>query len=658
MNLKHFLSTLILLLLLIFSPTTHAQPSHIKWSFVLDGYNDVDISDIAVDSSGNTYAAINYTSNLTIPVLNKKLPYAPHVHGLIIKLDNKGKPVWAHPFKSDFDNRIKDISIAPNGDLLITGFGDGLLEFPGLKDTLKAGTAPDKKNMRFTRYQGFYAARYSPKGERLWVKYWNCAWGEGLSIAANKRNEVYMTYYHEHKIIDNGIVIDSFVQNETAKVKIGMAKFSANGELQQLKTLNYIKGSSIISHSIKFDNEDNILLYGWFTEKMKLSEKDSIKNDPYYESLDSYIAKYKPDGKLMWVKQIGGRNTQLIKEISIAPDNSIYATGRYDFECIIGDGIKPIQQSSYEWKSGCSFFYIHLFDDGEMDFVQYIKNKGYNSYFSGQSIATDPSGNVHIIGDFNDTLRVSGFEAAAYHHNFTGAYSYWKKDTLQKLEKIGEATDCWINTSRIAITGTAFASAGMYCGSKSTLNINGKQLLLSNNDYGRSTYIYGGTLPQEKTPPLQPLASKKVMQQNRTKALQPLFACVKPTESPAPDVWFPTTDTITTLAMASNANTSTDSTITRTPNPSPCGEKVTGMEASVYPNPTVNELNVKISGVNGNIQLDIVSADGRLLLTQHIEEAGNEQIITFNLSQLTSGTYFVRLSHSNYQKAIRFVKTN
>lgn len=640
------------LLLIIFYTTTQAQPSNIKWSFILDGYNDVYMSDIEVDSSGNTYAAINYTSNLTIPILNKKLPHAPHVHGLIIKLDNKGKPLWAHPFKSDFDNRIRDISIAPNGDLLVTGFGDGLLEFPGLKDTLKAGTAPDKKNMRFTRYQGFYAARYSPKGERLWVRYWNCAWGEGMSIAANKRNEVYMTYYHQHQIIDNGTVIDSFIQSKSAEKKVGMAKFNANGELQQLKTLSYETSTSYTTAAyLKFDHEDNLLLYGCFWGKMKFSEKDSLTNDSYYESIDSYIAKYNPNGKFLWAKQIGGRNVQRINDISVTSDNSIYATGRYDFECIIGDGINVIQKSKYEWKSGGSFFYFHVFDDGEMDFTRYVNNKGYDSYFSGYSIATDPSGNVHIVGDFNDTLRIDNFTLTAYHHNFTGAYSYWKKDTLYLMEKIGDANEGNIEARHISINSTTFAGAGDYYGNKNTLNINGKQLQLSNNDYGRCCYIYGGSLPKEKTHQQSSLASKKIIRQNRTQQLQPLLACVKPTENAAPDVWFPK-DTAT--IAATNANTST--AINR--NQSPCGEKVTGMEALVYPNPTVGELNIKLSGVSGTIQLDILSAEGKLLLTQRLEETVNEQVITFNLSQLNSGTYFVRLSNNSYQKAIRFVKIN
>ena len=54
---------------LILSFSSSAQTNKAKWYFLLDGYLDVIIKDIAVDTSGNTYLAVDYSGNLTVPVL-------------------------------------------------------------------------------------------------------------------------------------------------------------------------------------------------------------------------------------------------------------------------------------------------------------------------------------------------------------------------------------------------------------------------------------------------------------------------------------------------------------------------------------------------------------------------------------------------------------
>jgi len=133
---------------------TKAQLPDFKWKYIFDGYNTVWLADLVVDSKGNTYVGVNYTSQLSLPGLEKqKLPHPGHVHSLIVKIDTTGKAVWAHPFKSSFDNRVNDLALAPNGDLLVTGFGDGQMHFPGSKDTPKLGNTEKNLNSNTQRLQ-------------------------------------------------------------------------------------------------------------------------------------------------------------------------------------------------------------------------------------------------------------------------------------------------------------------------------------------------------------------------------------------------------------------------------------------------------------------------------------------------------------------------
>ena len=106
-----------------------AQSATPKWVYILDGFQDADVTDVEVDKQGNTYVSANYSGTISIPELKVDLPRAPHVHGLILKLDKNGKPIWVRSVVSVFDNRINDITLAANGDVLFTGFADGKAEF-------------------------------------------------------------------------------------------------------------------------------------------------------------------------------------------------------------------------------------------------------------------------------------------------------------------------------------------------------------------------------------------------------------------------------------------------------------------------------------------------------------------------------------------------
>jgi len=194
-----------------------------------------------------------------------------------------------------------------------------------------------------------------------------------------------------------------------------MAKLDGNnGKLLSFRKMGDHPDNGIaLTARIRFDAADNMILSGYFRGRIYLTSTDSLTNDNYYESTDGYIAKIDPQGKLLWSKRLGGQSTQLVSDVVVAADSSIYATGMYSYECVLGDGVQVVQKSKYEYKSGYSMFYVHLFGDGETDFVRYQESKGYNSYMVGDNIAVDDKSNAYITGYFTDTLNIDGKEAIA-----------------------------------------------------------------------------------------------------------------------------------------------------------------------------------------------------------------------------------------------------
>jgi len=625
----------IVVLILFTAICSYAQLPEFSWKFVLYGKNNAWLADLVVDNNGNTYAAINFTAPIKVPGLEKKdFGYPGHVNGFIVKIDKAGKTLWAHPFKSGFDNRINDIALAPGGDLLITGFGDGVMQFPGLKDTAKMGKAKAPGYYRYN--QGFYLARYAPDGERKWVQYYDSPWGEGISIAVNSGNLISFSFYFAGTMKQHGVMIDSVSAYSTEYRHCFAQLNGSDGKLISIRKMQDQPSGSSTSMRAKlvYDAADNLVMYGYFTKRISLTETDSLTNDGYYESSDSYIAKLNTKSKLLWVKKIRGQSTQSISDLDIASDNSIYATGYYNYECMLtnGDGVNVIQKSKYEYKSGNSFFYLHLFEDGEADFIRYEDSKGYSSYFNGENLAIDNAGNTHLVGYFTDTLHVDGHTAAT-NKNYSGFYSEWSSAANKHIGNVAASSYQMIMTRHIDINNNVYAIAGAFSKDSAILQtITGRQVVVTGTDFG-SVFIVGGLLQATPTDSIKEVAVKDVRQQ-RVELVQTITACTA-VEVPAANVWIPADKTKITA---------------------PCGSEVNGMAVTLFPNPTKGEVKIRLTGIIGTAQLEIFSAKGELVLSNKLQDAFDGQVVNLDLTNLADGTYVVRVTHKNFQKGLMVVK--
>jgi len=636
--------SLIVIIQSLFSLNILAQSLKPAWLVNIDAYNDCDMADIEVDKEGNTYAAFNYQGSLSIKEIKKNLDYGHHMHGGIVKISPSGKVRWAISFKSANDNRIRSISLSPEGDLLVTGFGDGLMRFPAGKDSIVVGRAKNKNE--YHQPQGIYLAKINPEGATKWVRFLSTSWGEGLDVSANSKNEIAWIYYHRSSIKENGMLIDSLI-NKHDHSRTSIAYLNENGIIQRIQKINESANNSYtVGAHVKYDPEDNLYVYGKFNGKIKFTENDSLTNDNYHESIDSYLAKFNTQGAFEWSKKIGGRNAQILEDITFGEDLSVYATGLYSYECTIGNGMKLEEKSEYQWKSGNSFFHFRCYTDGELEFTRYYNTDKYNSSFSGNSIAIDTYNNIHILGSFTDSVKIDGFQLARNHYTAHTYYSRWKGNKVNDIFEIGETPEGWISPNSIQINGNYFAIGGGYYGKQNSIEIKGLKQKLSSLDYGRASYIIGGLIPLQK-----PLLEQQLTAMQKRKIylneLEPLLVCIKPqvNETPAANRWIPED----TSKVNGRSQLGFE----------PCGVILNEKSAKVYPNPTQGAASIELSGmIGGSTRIDVFSENGQLLLSKAIEIQEPVFTLAINLSDVTPGINFVRIIHGGYEKALRIVKVN
>jgi hypothetical protein len=172
------------------------------------------------------------------------------------------------------------------------------------------------------------------------------------------------------------------------------------------------------------------------------------------------------------------------------------------------------------------------------------------------------------------------------------------------------------------------------------MDIQGKFRKFTNNKSGRCSFIYGGVLKDKENEFF--LVSRDSIKAMKKKFINRLLICDNPLSEIPANFWYPK------LPASEQPE---DLSIIQTP----CGN-VIYMEAVLYPNPTQNQLNLKLKGMEGSINVELYTESGQLILSFRTEEVPKEHIINMDVSALSSGKYFIITSNAQYRKALRFIK--
>lgn len=649
MKAKFILFVLTLSCFNLFAQNEEAQipKPTIDWVFFLDGYNTTDFADLEVDEEGNTYFAANYSMGMSIPGFDQKFPYSKHMLGTLIKLNPKGEVIWAVYFESSYDNRVKDLIIAPNGDILLTGHTDGITKFPGLKDTLAFGK-PKPKN-RFHRFQYSWLARYSPDGDRVWAKVLGAPWGEGVSIAIDKDENIYWSMYHKGSLRDGEKLIDSLPAKQNHLSRVSIFKLNSKGEILSKFPLRYHTESSNTwtAPRLRMDRENNLVVFGLYAGTVQFSETDSLQNDPYYGK-DAYLLKYNAEGELQWFTSVSGQSSEIIEDVTFDHKNRIYAVGSFRYECIISNGINLVQKSKFEYKSGSSFFTARFLPNGTLDYAKFNTPDGYNTNCSAWAIALDAAGYAHISGSFSDTIRFPNGPntIGTSRHNQATLSSIWKRDSIISLSKDIDNIG-WNYAPVVRINKNKLVKGGYYYGEQTITLSSGKKVKFSQYEHGRATFIFGGRVPVLKE------FEDEVVEDSLTDAIasMELPECYSPLVEQEADVWFPYKPTLEEEKSAIDSDADS-----KHQGDTDCGVKIKSKEAKLFPNPTQSITNLEMVGLQGMVRIEIRSEKGDLVFAQQLEVTQEKRTVQFDVSSAADGLYYVSVVQKGYQKVFRLIK--
>ena len=382
----------------------------------LDTSNEIKIQEYERGSAYyNYYNVPNCQEGITHVPFYKRIVYKNLYRGIDLEFiipEDQSKPV-EYNFKvqpgsnlADIKMQIKGAPVALKNNKLELSLAQGILQETIPKSWIQDDEAQQEVQVSYTQlaantfgFEVTNALHYKkpliidPTPVRLWGTYFGGEYTEGSDFAEMSHDEYGNTVYAGSTTSDNMATSGSH-QTFHFWPTIGsvwntglMMKFDEDGDL---KWCTYYGGLLVTYfHSIKYDNENNIIAVGETFSYTNITTTNAHQEFKGGNGEDGFIVKLNNAGVRLWATYYGGAENDRIFAVTVDNQNNIYATGLTNSQENIAspDSFKPtISKTAYG--NSIDAFIVKFNPDG---------NRIWGTYYGGNSL--DVFYNVEISSD-------------------------------------------------------------------------------------------------------------------------------------------------------------------------------------------------------------------------------------------------------------------
>jgi hypothetical protein len=375
---------------------------------------------ITTDADGNTYTTGHFQGTVDFDPGSGEydLASAGENDVFVQKLDADGNFVWALSFGGLFADRGRSIATDASGNVYLTGFFDGTVDFdPGSGDF----------DLTSEGDEDVFVQKLDTDGNFEWaISYGDTYMDIGASITTDASGNVYVTGNFDGTVdFDPGSGVTNLTSVGLDDVFI--QKLDTDGNLEWAVSFGgdlYDRGTSVST-----DASGNVFTTGIFRNAVDFDPGSGVNNLTSAGGYDVFVHKLDTDGNFVWARSFGGGSWD-DAGLAVTADASgnVYTTGFF-YETV-----------DFDPGSGVS----DLTSEGDRDvFLQKLDASGnfewavaYGSSIrdEGTSITTDASGNIYLTGIFQETVD---FDPGSGVTNLTSAGNW--DVFLQKLDADGNS---------------------------------------------------------------------------------------------------------------------------------------------------------------------------------------------------------------------------
>ena len=384
----------------------YATDGNVVWRYCLESTGEASCTGIAVAEDGSVYVVGDFSTTLTFDSGNSesRRTSAGSFDFFVLKLNTEGRYESVLTFGQSGEawDRATDIAIGPDGNLIITGYFGGTMDFD-----------PDPENGVMLSASGShepFVMKLTPGGNLVWAKALGGSHGEGgtneiENAATDSDGNVYVGGYFVGQVDfdrDASYSDDRDLLTARGTWDAFLAKYDSDGTLWWVRQMGASDDNFEAVYGVTTDSDGNPIVTG------TLGGSDFDPGDGSIlagtnKGFDIFVSKFDPTGRLDWTRQIGDAGDDRGRRVAADADGSLHVGGFFnglvDFDSS-DDGEAWLNSGDPGFTNAGTGFLLKLDASGE--FVS-VGRHGGSGRDAVVDVAVDMSGNVYLTGFFENT---------------------------------------------------------------------------------------------------------------------------------------------------------------------------------------------------------------------------------------------------------------
>jgi hypothetical protein len=343
---------------------------------------------ITVDKNGNSYVTGGFSSSSIVAgpsmISNHDLTDTT-TDMFILKVSSDGNFLWADGFGGDYNDQGNGIGTDASGNVYIGAFYESDSLYVGQTEYYNA-TLPIKDHNDIL-------IKLDSLGHVLWARNSVDSTGgtETYALSAGQSGSTIMVGRFNGQSVTFGPLT---IQNqENGWNDVFVVKYDSAGNVAWAQDAGGHLDDEALA--VAADPAGNSYVTGYYNSSTALFGAQQIDNDTTNGSGDIFVAKYDPNGNLLWVNSYGGDENDVAQALALDTNMNIYITGYY-FSGQFQFGNTTVTNSDNSGQTDDVF--VAVFDKNGNP-ASAVSTGGL-SYDYGSGLSTDISGNLYIAGVF------------------------------------------------------------------------------------------------------------------------------------------------------------------------------------------------------------------------------------------------------------------
>ena len=353
---------------------------------------------VAADNSGNIYLAGFFQGTATFGVVTGNpvtLTSAGSNDFFLAKYDSTGALIWVRGVGGAGADQNRHLELDGSGNVIVNGFFTGTVTF-GL------GGATPTVTLTSAGSDDIFIAKYDPNGSLLWVtQSGGTGTDEPYAFSVDASGNIFQAGYFSATATFGVGQAAQKILTSAGSTDIFVAKYNSNGVVQWVKQAGGTGGGGGVEEGrgAETDASGNVYLVGTFTGTATFGVGDTPEPLTAAGSTDIFLAKYDSNGVFLGVTRAGGTLAEEGRGGVVDAAGNGYVTGYFSGTATFGVGDpSPTNLVSV---GGQDVFFAKYNSEGNLLWVKQFGGPGNDN---GRRVEIDTSGNVYVVGFFNNAV--------------------------------------------------------------------------------------------------------------------------------------------------------------------------------------------------------------------------------------------------------------